>query len=65
MKPVEDCAVSVSPMTDEVRRDLKEERDSETWWAMYDTILAELEAADEVMEPMTMLAEVERRLRNG
>jgi len=42
MRIVDDCPVSVSPMTDEVRRDLKDERDSEAYQAMYDEVYDEM-----------------------
>lgn len=45
------------------RRDLANERDSEEWWAMYDTVQAEKEAAGTCDAPRTIMAEVDRRLK--
>ena len=67
MKPVDDCPVSVSPMTAEVRRDLKQERDDEAYFAMCKAVYDEMEVECAPWRPdgHAVHKEALRRLRNG
>lgn len=65
MKPVDDCPISIAPMTDEVRRDLKEERDSEAYQKMLSIVSTEFEKSGDWYTNFQVEKEALRRLRNG
>ena len=52
-------------MTDQERRELKDERDAEAWQALYDSILAERIAKGLDNRPIVIVAEIDKRLRKA
>lgn len=60
---VDDCEVGVGPVTAEERRDLRDERESEEYAAMYAAVLKERQDADLADAPIMVAAETMRRLR--
>lgn len=60
---VDDAPIGVEPRTAQDVADDKAERDAQEWWAMHDSVVADLEQSGRCDSPQAVMQEVERRLK--